>query len=472
MRIPRAERTVGDSKKTVQLTRGARIEEKPIPAIIIKSLTSSLDRFAEQRNNQALMDQQIAFDEDWRKFKLEEMGKTGLDADGAVTRTKDFSQMLLNKQLKDVPAERAEMFQSYVSRQTESFLDRAAMHQVEQLNASKLFSMDSFGDNLNKNVGIDPTSFASSLEELEFTIDNQNFDLLTSKKLKKDMTQKLALSGLHAAMDNSSEEGEQFLKDNRKYFTQDQIDRVKDMAIRKQKQENAILQAQDKEMITQTQDDFVCNIKNLTVEEVIDSNLPPTGAGSKEHFLAILDKQAEDSVTEENTYKTDPEIMAQIMMRNADENKAPMSTQDILSYMGAGLSPKDAASLVKAADSRRSDSFKNTENTLKAQFGYEGILKGFGSKQIGAIYYNKAMTEINDFLGETPLRGGELRAKMNEIAAPYLEDYMKDIMETPEEISKRLKLMGARPIPPATNMLSDEERTYIWNPKTESLERK
>ena len=285
------------------------------------------------------------------------------------------------------------------------------------------------------------------------------------------MSQALALNGIQAAMDNSVEEGKKFLNDNRKYFTKDQIEQSMSLALRKQKQEVAQYEAQDKALITKTQDDFVCNIDNLTVNEVVLSNLPPTGAGSKEHFLAIIDRRAQDSLTGENTYKTNPEIMAQIMRRNADENMAPMSTTDILDYMGRGLSPKDAASLVKSADSRSSDTFKNTENTLKAQFGYEGILKGFGSKQIGAIYYNKALTEINEFLGKTPLRGSELRARMNEIAGPYLEEYLSDIKETPAEISKRIGLMGVSATP-SINLLTDEEMSYVWNPETETLELK
>jgi hypothetical protein len=225
------------------------------------------------------------------------------------------------------------------------------------------------------------------------------------------------------------------------------------------------------EAITKIQNDFVNRIDSLTPSEVQQSGLEPVGSGSKVFFLNMIEKKAKAIEKEKNDpyMTTDPVVLAQLMGRSADPDVAPLSASEILEYIPLenGLSIKDARTLINTTDIRKSDVFKNTEASLKVQFGYEGLLTGFGSKQLGAIYYNNAMSEILGSLAKEPLTGAALRLKIYEIAGPYLEQYMQEYGEPQDRIDKKLRLMGIKTSPArqiAAPTEEGEKRRMRWIP--------
>jgi hypothetical protein len=178
-------------------------------------------------------------------------------------------------------------------------------------------------------------------------------------------------------------------------------------------------------------------------------------------FLNLIESKAKAIEMEKNDpyLTTDPVVLAQLMTRSADPDAVPLSASEILEYIPkeAGLSITDARTLINTTDIRKTDVFKNTEAALKVQFGYEGLLTGFGSKQLGAIYYNNAMSEILGSLAQEPLTGKALRDKIYEVAGPYLEQYMQEYGESQDQIDKKLRLMGVKTSPARKITVPEEE---------------
>ena len=207
--------------------------------------------------------------------------------------------------------------------------------------------------------------------------------------------------------------------------------------------------------ITKIQNDFVTRAfdrKNpLMHSEIEASALNAVGAGSKIFFHDLVDQRASAIVDDSNLpYTTDNgKAIADVLLRNADPNQRPLTATEILSRVPKldSYSLKTAEHLIKTMDVTNTDVFKNTDASLKTMFGYEGVLKGFGAKPLGAIYYNNAMTEILADLTKTPVKGTELRNRINELAEPYLKEYWMSSGETPNDIKTRLDAMGIKQSP-------------------------
>ena len=206
---------------------------------------------------------------------------------------------------------------------------------------------------------------------------------------------------------------------------------------------------------TKTQNDFIHRVYDtenpLIWGEVDQSNLNPTGSGSKAFFKNLIVKRDEAIIEEKNLpyTQTNGKTLADLMLLNTDPDKRPMTPAEILGYVPDpnGISLQAAKSLMATTNIQKTSVFKNTEASLKAQFGYEGIITGFGAKPLGALYYNNAMTEMLDNFARTPLKGIELRDKMYEIAKPYLEAFWATTGESQDDIDNRLKLMGIKQSP-------------------------
>jgi len=230
--------------------------------------------------------------------------------------------------------------------------------------------------------------------------------------------------------------------------------------------EMAFREAQEKEVIeaeiNETQDDFITRAYDssnpLTHSEVDSSALEPTGGGSKAFFHTLIEKRVAAIQKEERDpySETDPKVLAKILLRENDLNQPPMSATEILGLVGNGLGVQTAQSLIKTINVRNTDAFKHTEAALKAQFGFEGLLKGFGAKPLGAVYSGKAMDEILEDLAKKPLKGKELRDRMYELAQPYLEQYWEASGKDSEYVDKTLKLMGLMSSP-MSKMLPGKE---------------
>jgi len=231
----------------------------------------------------------------------------------------------------------------------------------------------------------------------------------------------------------------------------------KNALITRYDQEAAHAEAQAKEQLeaaqTATQDDFISRAfspeDSLTHTEIDNSNLEPNGGGSKAYYHNLVEERDKAVLAGERLpyQRSDPKVLAKVFTRNTDPNLTPMTAPEIADLLGNGLSWEDVKYLTKTIGVRESDVFKNTEAFLKTQFGYEGMLKGFGAKPIGATYYNNALTEILGDLAESPLKGVELMNRMYELAKPHLENYWDVERKSQKDRDEILKLMGVKQSP-------------------------
>lgn len=119
----------------------------------------------------------------------------------------------------------------------------------------------------------------------------------------------------------------------------------------------AMAEKQKKADIQQTQETIVQKLadNSLTVRDIIDSNLPAVGDGSKEHFLNVLRTRSKEAA--ETPIRTTPSVMLDLFERihlpDGDPRKITDENQVTDSYLKKQLSFDDMGKLRKEiADSR------------------------------------------------------------------------------------------------------------------------
>jgi len=238
------------------------------------------------------------------------------------------------------------------------------------------------------------------------------------------------------------------------------------------KQEESLKISGDDKAIEAVQNDFITRVYSkdnpLTKEEVDKSILKPVGNGSKDYFNELIRHRVK-TIRENTNYlytTSNGKTLADLVSRSENPNKPPLSATEILSYVGKedGISIEAAKSLIGASDILKDETFKATESAIKSQFGYEGMLTGFGNKPLGALYYNNWLIETMGELQRKPLKGEELRNKMFELAIPHLSLHWDSTGLSKNEVADRLKVMGRKPSP-VTNILPNLPESN--KPKTE-----
>jgi hypothetical protein len=408
-------------------------------------LSDHLQKRNDQRNNEDFILQCSDFDDRLRTFEMLEMEKLGHDADGAVQRGSVIVENL-SAEKEFMSDELTDRFQIYAATRRESLMNRLARHQMSQATIALENTIQATTESRSRSVYRNPDELEAELDLVR--IDLEQLGVPGAKEVYAGIQAILSDHAMAGVIDYTPAQTEDYLKKYKKHFTQDQIEKYHDLSLKAQTRQIAIAKEDEKRAIEGTQNEFVDRLDELTPNEIRESNLPPVGSGSKIFFLNLLNTRDEAIVADQNKpyLTTDPAILAQLMTESADPEAIPLSASEILSYIPRenGLSITDARTLINTVDVRKTDIFKNTEAALKVQFGYEGLLTGFGAKQLGAIYYNNAMSEILGFLAQEPLVGLELRDKIYEIASPYLEQYMQEYREPQDQIDKKLRLMGAK----------------------------
>ena len=458
MKIPRYERAVAD-KPGIEISAGG------LGPKLLNVLSEHFDKRVGQMQNEEFVTHCADFDDQLREFEIEELNKTSHEADGAVQRASErIEAWAVEKKENFATYELADRFEVYAAARREGLLNRLARHQMVQEESALTDTINTMIESRSKTVYANPDEFVSELD-MAATDLNQ----LNKPEAINDVKESLVHHALEGVLDNNPGDVGSYLKNFKKYLTQDQIEKYHDLSLQSQTRQIAIDKKAKDTAIEETQNDYINRIDELTPEEIRRSNLPPVGGGSKLFFLDLLNKRDEAIVTEKNRpyTTTNSATLAQLLTESMDPEAIPLSASEILSYIPIedGLSIADAQSLINTTDTRKTDIFKNTETALKVQFGYEGLLTGFGSKQLGALYYNNALSEIMIFLAEEPLRGLELRNKMNEIAGPYLEQYMAEYGESQEQIDKKLRLMGVKTSPAKKIVSPSEDKKVLkWIP--------
>jgi len=239
---------------------------------------------------------------------------------------------------------------------------------------------------------------------------------------------------------------------------------------RNQRAEKTQAKVEQDAAIQSDQEDFVSRVystdKPLTHEDIDNSSLKPTGQGSKQAFHKLIDKQQKEILSGKSTglNEDNSDMLLRMYEINSDPNQKNLTADEILDRVGKGISIKTAEKMIKTMDVTNSKVYKFADNSFKSQFGYEGIVKGFGDKQIGALLYADAMTEIHEVLAEEPLKGQALKAKMAEVVAPYLEQYWETTHMSQSDQRERLKLLGGHPSS-ASNILNTRKKTPDETPE-------
>ena len=458
MRIPRYERAITD-KPGIEISAGG------LGPKLLNVLSEHLDKRVGQIQNEEFVTHCADFDDQLREFEIEELNKTGHEANRAVQRAGEkIEELAVEKKEYFATYELADRFEVYAAARREGLLNRLARHQMVQKESALTDTINTMIESRSKTVYANPDEFVSELD-----MATTDLSQLNKPEVMNDVKESLVHHALEGVIDNNPENIGNYLKNFEKYLTQDQIEKYHDLSLRSQTRQAAINKKTEDTAVEEIQNDFINRIDELTPEEIRQSNLPPVGGGSKLFFLDLLNKRDEAIVAEKNRpyTTTNSTTFARLLTESMDPEAIPLSASEILSYIPRedGLSITDAQSLINTTDIRKVDIFKNTEVALKTQFGYEGLITGFGSKQLGALYYNKALSEIMIFLAQEPLRGLELRDKMNEIAGPYLEQYMTEYGESQEQIDKKLRLMGVK-TSPAQKIVSpvEDEKVLKWIP--------
>lgn len=459
MQIPRYERAVAERPSVEQV-------DNSLGPKLLGVLTEHLDRRNNQKNTEDFVRQCSDFDNRLRTFETLEMEKSGHDADGTVQRGSAIVENLAAEKsfLSD---ELTSRFQVYAASRRESLLNRLANHQIRQDGVALENTLTAMMESRSRSVYANPDDLMSELELV--SIDLNDLNAPNAKENFKKIQTIMADHAMAGVVDHTPAQVQEYATKYKKYLTQDQIEKYHDLAMREMTRQTARTKKIDDAAITETQNDFVNRLDEITPADIRESNLPPVGGGSKLFFLDLLNKKSEAVLAAKSKPYTTSNgaVLAQLMIENADPEVAPLSASEILSYIPRedGLSIADARSLINTTDVRKTDIFKNTEAALKTQFGYEGLLAGFGSKQLGALYYNNAMSEILESLALEPLRGIELRDKMNEMAGPFLEQYMREYGESQDQIDKKLRLIGVK-TSPSKNIITppSDKKVLKWIP--------
>jgi hypothetical protein len=427
-------------------------------------LSEHLDKRNNQKNIEDFVTQCSDFDDRLRTFEMIEMDKVGHDSDEAVQRGSIMVENLAAEK-EFFSDELTDRFQVYAASRRENLLGRLARHQMKQADIALANTVQATTESRSKTVYTNPDELPTELDLAKIDLDQLNIPKETYREVQTELIDH-AIAGM---IDHTPDMAEGYLDKYKKYLTQDQVEKYHDEVLRSQTRQAAITKNEDKAATQEIQNDFINRMDELTPAEIKESNLPPVGSGSKMFFLDQLNERDKAVVAErEKPYTTtNGATLAMLMTESADQEAIPLSASEILSYVGRedGISIADARLLINSTDVLKTKIFVNTEATLKTQFGFEGLITGFGTKQLGSIYYTNAMTEIMEFLIQEPLRGIELRDKMNEIAGPYLQQYMQEYGESQDQIAKKMQLLGTKQSPalkiiPAT----DEKKRRRWIP--------
>lgn len=429
-------------------------------------LGEHLDKRNNQKNIEDFVTQCADFDDRLRTFEMIEMDKVGHDADEAVRRGGIMVENLAAEK-EFFSDELTDRFQVYAASRREGLLGRLARHQMKQADIALANIVKTTTESRSKTVYTNPEELLAELDLAKIDLDQLNIS--GSKEIYTGIQAELVDHAIAGVIDHAPDTALEYLNTYKKYLTQDQVEKYHDEALRSQTRQAATAKRENKTAIQEIQNDFINRMDELTPAEIKDSDLPPVGSGSKMFFLDQLNERDEAVVAErEKPYTTtNGATLAMLMTESADREAIPLSATEILSYVGRedGISIPDARLLINSTDVRKTAMFKNTEAALKVQFGYEGLLTGFGAKQLGAIYYNNAMSEVLEFLAQEPLTGMELRSKINEIAGPYLQQYMQDYGEPQDQIDKKMQLLGAKQSPALKITPSaDEKKRRRWIP--------
>lgn len=157
----------------------------------------------------------------------------------------------------------------------------------------------------------------------------------------------------------------------------------------KLRESEAIEKEAEEERITNIQNDFIAKLSKdpiaLTVEDIIASDLPPVGMGSKDFFIKALNRH-NDAITKEKAdpfMVSDPKARAE-MVDAVNADPVTIKKDEILAKMGDGLSTKDTEHFLREWRAR----VKKTDKPMKSEV-FRWSLKAFDDAYKSGIFGEK-----------------------------------------------------------------------------------
>lgn len=143
-------------------------------------------------------------------------------------------------------------------------------------------------------------------------------------------------------------------------------------------------------------------------------------------------------------YKDNPVVTAKIFPLIAE---GKLTETQIRGYVGRGLSPETAESIIKGEKFWKDYWFKKAEDFLKRNLGWNSRDAVFMHPE-GSVSYDAALRELRTIVLDEKLKGREIIEKARDIGLPYLTDYWKEVLALEEtRILKMTKMIrGEKPI--------------------------
>lgn len=123
-------------------------------------------------------------------------------------------------------------------------------------------------------------------------------------------------------------------------------------------------------------------------------------------------------------YKDNPVVMAKILPLIA---RGELTEPQIRNYVGKGLSPETAESIIKGDVFWRDYWFKESDDFLKRNLGWSSRDEVFMHPE-GSVAYDAALRELRTIVLTEGLKGREVIEKARDIGLPYLTDYWKEVL--------------------------------------------
>jgi hypothetical protein len=152
------------------------------------------------------------------------------------------------------------------------------------------------------------------------------------------------------------------------------------------KQAEADAKEAEEEEIRSIEDHFLVSmVKNqLTVSEILDSRLPPSGPSSKEHWIDKIERRNKAILKGEGDPFTisDQKIRAETL-KSIWEDPPTITRQEIMDRIGEGLSTTDGQHFIKELESRQA----KTDKPMKSEV-FKRSLKAFDDAFKAEIFEN------------------------------------------------------------------------------------
>jgi len=217
---------------------------------------------------------------------------------------------------------------------------------------------------------------------------------------------------------------------------------------------------------TKTQNDFLQKIQdgNLKPQDVLDSNLDPTGGGSKEQFINMIKRQ--NNETKDNRIQTDPYIMKDLYDRIHLPDGDPRKITDeneLNKHFGNGLNMADLKNL-RGEISNKGTIEGEANSQMKKTFiqsAYQAIAKPDpvtkladpeGAKNF-QIWQSNFLSSYQEGLksGKTPAQ--LLNPKSSDYLGQDIDQYQRSPQEVIKSIVNQRRGMSQPPLAPGEKMI-------------------